>query len=86
MSLFLSNIAAHELDRELERSNGMFVRFADDIVCVSFDHRDALAVVDAFRSHGYFSGILINYQKSPGIKLLEPVSNADVRDFFVDNG
>ncbi len=86
LSLFLSNIAAHELDRELERSNGQFVRFADDIVCVAYNHADALRVVSCFRRHGYFSGIQINYQKSPGIALISPNAKSDSRDFFYDQG
>jgi hypothetical protein len=86
LSLFLSNIAAHELDKELERTQGMFVRFADDIVCVTQDHGAALNIVDLFKKHGYFSGIRINYQKSPGISLMEPESAAMKRNYFYDGG
>jgi RNA-directed DNA polymerase len=86
LSLFLSNIAAHELDRELERSNGQFVRFADDVVCVAYNHSDALRVNTLFREHGYFSGIRINYEKSPGIALMAPRSRSDRRSFFYDEG
>jgi hypothetical protein len=64
----------------------MFVRFADDTVCVAYDHRDALSVVKAFRKHGYFSGMRINYKKSPGITLLEPSAPTEKREFFYGDG
>jgi hypothetical protein len=46
LSLFLSNVAGHELDQDLGRKNGRFVRFADDVVCVTYGHDDAVSVVD----------------------------------------
>ena len=86
LSLFLSNIAAHELDKTLERTNGAFVRFADDIVCVTYNHDDALNVVQHFRRHCHYSGIAINYEKSPGIAQLPPSSAGDKRFAFVNEG
>ena len=72
LSLFLANIAAQELDKQLENSNGMFVRFADDIVCVAHSHDDALSAVTRFRAHCTYSGISINYKKSPGNQTAKP--------------
>lgn len=86
LSLFLSNIAAHELDKQLEKINGMFVRFADDIVCVTYNHDDALDVVNYFRAHCQYSGISINYDKSPGIALLKSNSKSDRRIAFSNSG
>jgi RNA-directed DNA polymerase len=86
LSLFLSNIAAHELDKELERSNGSFVRFADDIVCVTHSYGDALRVASAFERHCHYSGIKINHEKSPGICLIKGASPSIQRDFFIDDG
>ncbi len=86
LSLFLSNIAAHELDKALERTNGAFVRFADDIVCVTYNHDDALNVVEHFRRHCHYSGIAINYEKSPGIAQLLPSAAGDKRWAFVNEG
>jgi RNA-directed DNA polymerase len=86
LSLFLSNIAAHELDKELERSNGSFVRFADDIVCVTNSYTDALKIAKAFESHCHYSGISINHEKSPGICLLEGATPSVKRMYFIDDG
>jgi hypothetical protein len=77
LSLFLSNIAAHELDIDLARLNGMFVRFADDIVCVALEFGDASAITHAFKEHCYYSGISINFEKSPGICLLEGLARGN---------
>lgn len=86
LSLFLSNIAAHELDKELERSNGSFVRFADDIVCVTHSYSDALKITKAFERHCHYSGISINHEKSPGICLLQGAAPPVSRDYFIDDG
>ena len=86
LSLFLSNIAAHELDKELEQSNGSFVRFADDIVCATHSYSDALRITKAFENHCHYSGIQINHEKSPGICLLEATSPPVKRDYFIDDG
>lgn len=84
LSLFLSNIAAHELDKQLERTNGMFVRFADDVVCTAHNYGDALNIAEAFKQHCHYSGISINHEKSPGICLLAGQSKADERTHFID--
>ncbi|HUD53478.1 reverse transcriptase domain-containing protein [Parvibaculum sp.] len=84
LSLFLSNAAAHELDLCLERQNGSFVRFADDVVAVTHSYRDALAVASQFRIHCEKAGLLINYAKSPGILLFGGGPDRDRRDFTID--
>jgi RNA-directed DNA polymerase len=71
LSLFLANIAAHELDKNLERANGSFVRYADDIVCVAHTLDDAFLITQTIKNHCYYSGININSDKSPGICLLK---------------
>ena len=68
LSLILSNVAAHELDKALESSNGQFVRFADDVLAMTYSYDDALHITDIFNKHCTRSGIAINYDKSPGIK------------------
>lgn len=85
ISLFLANLAGHELDRRLEASNGRFVRFADDVVVVTETHRDAIRAAASFEEHCRYSGISVNYKKSDGISLLQPRSSLEKRSFFVDN-
>jgi RNA-directed DNA polymerase len=84
ISLFLANLAGHELDRSLEAGNGRFVRFADDVVVVTETHRDAVFAATSFEEHCKFSGISVNYSKSEGISLFSPRSKLDTRSFFVD--
>lgn len=86
LSLFLANIAGHELDRRLESTNGQFVRFADDVVAVTTSHDDALRVQDAFDQHCKYSGIKINHEKSPGISLLNSNVKSERRSFYVNDG
>ena len=84
LSLFLSNAAAHELDLSLERQNGTFVRFADDVVAVAHSYTDAREIALAFRAHCKAAGIKINFQKSPGILLFNNGVERDNRTFFLD--
>ncbi len=85
LSLFLSNAAAHELDLALERQNGTFVRFADDVVAVTHTYTDARNVALQFRAHCNVAGIRINFNKSPGILLFDNGIERDERTFFIDS-
>lgn len=70
ISLFLANIAAHELDTSLDRINGGFARFADDTIIVTQSYEDAIRTQDIFYNFAGNSGISINEDKSIGIRLL----------------
>lgn len=85
LSLFLSNMAAHELDMELERLNGSFVRFADDAIAIAHSYRDARAIELEFRRHCIRTGVAINFEKSSGITLLGARKSDDARTFFIDH-
>jgi RNA-directed DNA polymerase len=84
LSLFLSNLAAQELDMELERLNGSFVRFADDALAVAHSYKDARNIELEFRRHCLKTGVAINFEKSSGIALLSGRKSDDNRDFFLD--
>lgn len=70
VSLLLANLANAPLDKELERLNGQFVRYADDIVNVSYNYEDALRTESAFYQHCKVSGIPLNRKKSKGVFIL----------------
>jgi RNA-directed DNA polymerase len=84
LSLFLSNAAAHELDLALDRQDGTFARFADDVVAVAHSYTAARNIALQFRAHCKVAGIEVNYEKSPGILLFDRGKEGDVRTFFVD--
>jgi RNA-directed DNA polymerase len=84
ISLFLSNAAAHELDLALERQNGTFVRFADDVVAVTHSYSDALGVAAQFRRHCHEAGLKINFSKSPGIVLFGGGPDVERRQVVID--
>lgn len=85
LSLFLANAAAHDLDLALERQNGSFVRFADDVVAVTHSYDDAERVSRQFRQHCKIAGLELNYEKSPGIKYFDIGPSLDRRSFFIDD-
>lgn len=70
ISLLLANLANAPLDKELERLNGQFVRYADDVVNVAYNYEDALRIESAFHQHCATSGIKMNLKKSPGVFVL----------------
>ena len=74
ISLLLANLANAPLDKELERLNGQFVRFADDVVNIAYNYEDALRIENAFHVHCQVSGIKMNVKKSPGVFVLSPYS------------
>jgi hypothetical protein len=84
LSLFLSNAAAHELDLSLDRQNGTFARFADDVVAIAHSYTDARNIALQFRAHCKVAGIAINYEKSPGVLLFDHGKAGDARTFFLD--
>lgn len=85
LSLFLANAAAHDLDLALERQNGTFVRFADDVVSVTHSYQDAARVATQFREHCKAAGLELNYEKSPGIKYFDIGPSLDKRNLFIDH-
>jgi RNA-directed DNA polymerase len=85
LSLFLANAAAHDLDLALERQNGSFVRFADDVVSITHSYSDAARVAAQFRQHCSATDLEINYEKSPGIKYFDIGPSLDRRSQFIDN-
>lgn len=72
ISLFLANVAAWELDRELESHGVGFVRYADDTLIWSTDYSRICSAVDVLHQHAEAIGVTINAVKSPGIRLLVP--------------
>jgi hypothetical protein len=79
ISLFLANVACFELDREIEQVGVTFARYADDTLIVCDDYHKADACAKILLSHGDRSGTQINFAKSPGISLLTPDTNAELR-------
>jgi len=84
ISLFLSNAAAHDLDLSLERLNGVFTRFADDVVAITRSYSDALEIAKTFREHCRDAGLAINYKKSPGIQFFGDGPGREIRHFAID--
>jgi RNA-directed DNA polymerase len=70
VSLWLANVAGHELDRDLEKRNGQFARYADDVISVVHSYEDALGIASTFENHCERAGLQINTLKSPGINVL----------------
>lgn len=69
-SLFLANLANHDLDRKLSAESGKFVRFADDVVAICGSYEEAQRLERCFDRHCSESGLIINRQKSPGIAVI----------------
>lgn len=80
LSLFLANVACHELDRQLENAGATFARYADDtlVVCDSYDKAGLCA--RAILDHGKRSGTQVNVTKSAGISLLTGQGTAEMKN------
>lgn len=73
ISLFVANVAAHPLDMELERRNGVFVRFADEPLVMTFSYDDANSLYSNFLSFQGQSGVKINAMKSKPVTLFSAI-------------
>lgn len=70
ISLFLANVAAWELDRELERMGVGFVRYADDTLIWATDYNSICNAVNSIYEQANHIGVAVNAAKSPGVRLL----------------
>ncbi len=85
LSLFLANVACHELDLELGREGLTFARYADDIVVLCTDYGTALAAREHIMNHCAATGLVVNFQKSEGITEFGPhglKGNSTTRSHF----
>lgn len=69
-SLFLANIANHDLDMMLASEAGRFVRFADDVVALCSTYEQAQRLERCFQRHCDVSGLKLNEAKSQGIAVV----------------
>ncbi len=85
LSLFLANVACHELDREIEREGAVFARYADDtvILCNSYEKADRCARL--LMNHGKRSGTKVNFAKSDGLSVLTTEGKAEMNTKHVIN-
>ncbi|MBF0562156.1 MAG: hypothetical protein HQL37_09070 [Alphaproteobacteria bacterium] len=67
LSLFLSNVAAHDLDIALETRNGRFARFADDLLAITHTLDEAREISAAVQMYCLRSGARTNPAKPHGI-------------------
>lgn len=70
-SLYLANIANHELDIQLSLQPGSFARFADDVIVLCHTYSDAERIYNCFINHSIQKGIPINQSKSKGIFIVD---------------
>lgn len=72
VSLFLANVAASELDRNLDRLGVGFARYADDTLIWSRDYGRISEAAEILHEASDRIGSPINMTKSEGIRLLVP--------------
>lgn len=87
VSLFLANVAATPIDRQLEDIGVGFARYADDTILFDTNYGKISAAVEALHNLSVVMGVDINQKKSKGIRLLtrEPDAAAEFESTsFVD--
>ena len=70
ISLFLANVACHDLDMAIESTGAAFARYADDTVIICDEYDQAAKCANLMLSHGDISGTVVNLGKSDGVSLL----------------
>ena len=80
ISLFLANVAAHPIDRALEKIGVGHARFADDTLVWSTDYTQVCHAADVFYESLESLGVKVNHEKSGGISLfVEGGSKAEIK-------
>jgi len=81
VSLILANLAASELDRNLERLGLQFVRYADDTLIWSDSYDLVCQAFNVLNEAASRMGVSLNQAKSDGISLLVPANwpNGEIR-------
>lgn len=72
ISLFLANLAAWDVDRQLERMGVSFVRYADDTLIWSRRYDEISQAANVLHRESEKIGARINLKKSHGIRLFVP--------------
>lgn len=72
VSLFLANLAAWDIDRQLERMGVSFVRYADDTLIWSRRYDEISQAANVLHRESEKIGAKINLKKSRGIRLFVP--------------
>lgn len=72
LSLFLANVACHELDLSLSRTSATFARYADDILLLCKSSAEADDVTELVLDHCKRAGLSVNFEKSDGISRFGP--------------
>ncbi|WP_175477092.1 reverse transcriptase domain-containing protein [Ruania alba] len=72
ISLFLANLAAWDVDRQLERMGVSFVRYADDTLIWSRRYEEISQAANILHRESKQIGAKINLKKSHGIRLFVP--------------
>lgn len=81
ISLFIANMVCWRLDRKLEDEGLRFARYADDTIVWTKDYSKICKAFEIINDFSNNAGILINYDKSDGISLLQ---KAGMRSEFVN--
>ncbi len=79
LSLFLANVACHELDLSLSRTSSTFARYADDILLLCKSSAEADDATELVLDHCKRAGLSVNFQKSDGISRFGPEYVSDRR-------
>lgn len=72
LSLFLANVACHELDVSLARTAAIFARYADDILLLCKSSVEADEAAELVLNHCDKAGLAVNFDKSDGISRFGP--------------
>jgi len=79
ISLFLANVAFHELDKDLERLDVTYARYGDDIVVLAQSYTQAHMAANLVLEWSAKSKVKVNHEKSGGISLLMPNGVGEIK-------
>ncbi|WP_339109915.1 reverse transcriptase domain-containing protein [Thioclava sp. GXIMD4216] len=70
LSLFLANAVGDSLDRLLDKSNGNYLRYADDSIVITYSYEDSIKAMAAYSEFSQLTRVKINTSKETGISIV----------------
>ncbi|WP_423209195.1 hypothetical protein E2976_20665 [Paracoccus yeei] len=70
LSLFLANAVGHHLDSSLDKSNGNYIRYADDTIVITYTYEDSIKSISAYSDFSRETTVRINTEKESGVSII----------------
>ena len=70
LSLFLANAVGDHLNSSLDKSNGNYIRYADDSIVITYTYENSIRSISAYSDFSRETEVKINAEKESGVSII----------------